>query len=137
MMTLYHLRCPSGCPVDYTLYTMQTSQLDNIQSMDNMCPLIRQLILLFNAIGFSRLLVYKYTRVTRGFGVFLDRSFYSPLLCDQNEPLVMPNGQVLAKLWSKKIRKKIHLNVVYNDVIVVPILHILIPDKRWMGKHLL
>jgi hypothetical protein len=26
----------------------------------------------------------------------------------------MPNGQVLAKLWSKKIQKKILLNVAYN-----------------------
>ena len=40
-------------------------------------------------------------QVTCGFGVFLNRSFYSPLLCNQNKPLVMPNGQVLTKLWSK------------------------------------
>ena len=37
--------------------------------------------------------------IYHGFGVFLNRSFCSPLLCDQNEPLVMPNGQVLVKLW--------------------------------------
>src|SRR5712672_1181514 len=42
---------------------------------------------------------------------------YSPLLCDQNKPLVMPNGQVLAKLWSKKIWKKFLLNVAYNVLI--------------------
>ena len=42
-----------------------------------------------------------------GFGVFLYRSFCSPLFCDQNEPLVMPNGPVLTKLWSKEIQKKI------------------------------
>jgi hypothetical protein len=65
----------------------------------------------------------------------------------------MPNGQVLAKLWSKEIWKKNLINVAYNalifptkttgltygkpHVIVVPIFHILIPDKKWMGKHLL
>ena len=49
-----------------------------------------------------------------GFGVFLNRSFYSPLLCDQNKPLVMSNGQVLTKLWSKEIQKKFLLNVAYN-----------------------
>ena len=42
------------------------------------------------------------TQVYHGFGVFLNRSFYSPLFCNQNKPLVMPNGQVLTKLWSKK-----------------------------------
>ena len=41
------------------------------------------------------------TQVYYGFGVFLNRSFYGPLFCDQNKPLVMPNGQVLTKLWSK------------------------------------
>ena len=44
-----------------------------------------------------------------GFGVFLNRSFYSPLFCNQNEPLVMPNRQVLTKLWSKKISAKCNL----------------------------
>jgi hypothetical protein len=29
----------------------------------------------------------------------------------------MPNGQVLAKLWSKEIWKKILLNVAYNALI--------------------
>ena len=55
--------------------------------------------------------------VYHGFGVFLNRLFYSPLLCDQNEPLVMPNGQVLAKLWSKEIRKKFLLTVAHNTII--------------------
>ena len=36
--------------------------------------------------------------------------------------------------WVKKNRR---LNIWKPHVIVVPILHILIPDKRWMGKHLL
>jgi hypothetical protein len=45
------------------------------------------------------------------------RTFYSPLLCDPNEPLVMPNGQVLAKLWSRKIQRKLLLNVAYNAFI--------------------
>jgi hypothetical protein len=57
----------------------------------------------------------------------------------------MPNGQVLAKLWSKKIRKKFLPNVAYNPLIfptktvglmygkphatVVPFLCILIPGN--------
>ena len=52
------------------------------------------------------------------FGVFLNRSFYSPLLCDQNKPLVMPNGQVLAKLWLKKFQKKNPFNLAYNPLIL-------------------
>jgi hypothetical protein len=31
-MTLYHLRRLSGCPADYTLYLIETGQLDNIES---------------------------------------------------------------------------------------------------------
>jgi hypothetical protein len=57
----------------------------------------------------------------------------------------MPNGQVLAKLWSKEIRKIFLLNVAYNALVfptkttglmyeklcatAVPILCILIPDN--------
>ena len=54
------------------------------------------------------------TWVYCGFGVFLNRSFFRPLFCNQNEPLVMPNGQILTKLWSKEIWKKFLLNVACN-----------------------
>ena len=41
MMTLYHLRHSSGCPVDSTIYTLLTGRLDSIKLISNMCPLIR------------------------------------------------------------------------------------------------
>jgi len=44
--------------------------------------------------------------LTCGFGVFLKRSFYSYLLCDQNKCLVMPNGQVMVKNNMEKISSK-------------------------------
>jgi hypothetical protein len=59
MKTLYHLRRLSRHSLDYTLYTMKTGQLDNIQWKRETYPPNQHLILHSDAIGFSRLPFYK------------------------------------------------------------------------------
>jgi hypothetical protein len=58
VVTLYRLRHPSGHPADCTLYTMQTSPLDNIQLRYNTYPLIRHIILHSDGVGSGGLSVY-------------------------------------------------------------------------------
>jgi hypothetical protein len=72
---------------------------------------IHNLVVKFNVLtGFceklSQLFALGLPWVTRRFWVFLNRSFYNPLLCDQNEPLVMPNDKYWPSYGFKRSRKK-------------------------------
>jgi len=60
IVTLCHLRHPSRCPADCTLYVIQTSPPDNIQSRNNMCPLIQHIILHSDAVRSGGLSFYKH-----------------------------------------------------------------------------